>query len=493
MSWAGKEILIKAVAQAIPTYAMGCFDITKSVCDQISSMICRFWWDHQEGKHKIHWMSKDSMMKPKSEEGLGFRDIHAFNMAMLAKQSWRLWHNPDSLCARVLKAKYYPTMSVLEAKPKDGMSYTWRSILRGLEIMKKGMIWRVGDGSNLKIWSDPWLPRDNSRKPFTPKGASLLRYVHELINPITGSWDEGLINDTFWPEDADIILSLPLFVDNENRLAWHFDKKGMFSVRSAYKVCREDFLRAATRNGAQGSSGAGSTNVWDKLWKMECPNKVKHFLWRLTHNSHPLRCNLARQGMKINTVCPVCNRLNEDGGHQFFKCKFAKKVWRELCLERERQNLSKMLSPWEVTSTIMQMKGNLQIIVVILMWFLWTERNAVRENGRGRSAKALSRSIRIYTDELSRSSTQQCRSWERKKGQWNKPPSGVLKLNCDGSFRARGNTGSWGFLIRDSDVDIVTTGRGRVNHLLSAFHAELIACLQGVHTALNLGIGRLIL
>jgi hypothetical protein len=279
---------------------------------------------------------------------------------------------------------------------------------------------------------------------------------------------------------------LPLFVDNENRLAWHFDKKGMFSVRSAYKVCREDFLRAATRNGAQGSSGAGSTNVWDKLWKMECPNKVKHFLWRLTHNSHPLRCNLARQGMKINTVCPVCNRLNEDGGHQFFKCKFAKKVWRELCLERERQNLSKMLSPWEVTSTIMQMKGNLQIIVVILMWFLWTERNAVRENGRGHSAESLSRSIRIYTDELSRSSTQQCRSWERKKGQWNKPPSGVLKLNCDGSFRARGNTGSWGFAIRDSDVDIVTTGRGRVNHLLSAFHAKLIACLQGVHTALNL-------
>jgi hypothetical protein len=134
----------------------------------------------------------------------------------------------------------------------------------------------------------------------------------------------------------------------------------------------------------------------------------------------------------------------------------------------------------------MQMKGNLQIIVVILMWFLWTERNEVRENGRGRSAEALSRSIRIYTDELSRSSTQQCRSWERKKGQWNKPPSGVLKLNCDGSFRARGNTGSWGFAIRDSDVDIVTTGRGRVNHLLSAFHAKLIACLQGVHTALNL-------
>jgi hypothetical protein len=121
------------------------------------------------------------MTKPKEEGGLGFRDIHAFNLAMLAKQSWQLWHNPDSLCARVLKAKYYATTSVLEAKPKHGMSYTWRSILHGLEIMKKGMIWRLGDGSNLKFWTDPWLPRDQSRRPITPRGANLLTYVEELI------------------------------------------------------------------------------------------------------------------------------------------------------------------------------------------------------------------------------------------------------------------------------------------------------------------------
>jgi len=111
-------VLIKAVAQAIPTFAMGCFDLTKPLCDQISSMICRFWWNQQEGKHKVHWISRDMLQKDKKEGGLGFRDIHAFKLAMLAKQCWRLWCMPESLCARILKAKYFPTSTVLDATPK---------------------------------------------------------------------------------------------------------------------------------------------------------------------------------------------------------------------------------------------------------------------------------------------------------------------------------------------------------------------------------------
>jgi len=138
LSWAGKEILVKAVAQAIPTFAMGCFDLYKSLRDQISAMICRFWWNQQVDKNKIHWLSGDQLMLPKEDGGLGFRDIHAFNLAMLAKQSWRLLKNPDSLCARVLKTKYFANSSVLDAMPKSNMSYTWRSILRGLEVIKKG-------------------------------------------------------------------------------------------------------------------------------------------------------------------------------------------------------------------------------------------------------------------------------------------------------------------------------------------------------------------
>jgi len=106
LSKAGKGVLIKAVAQAIPSYAMSCFDLTKTLCDEISSMISRFWWAQQDKKNKMHWLSWELLCCRKEKGGLGYRDLHLFNLAMLARQGWRLLLNPDSLCAQVLRARY---------------------------------------------------------------------------------------------------------------------------------------------------------------------------------------------------------------------------------------------------------------------------------------------------------------------------------------------------------------------------------------------------
>ena len=135
----------------------GCFDITKELCDEMSSIICRYWWICQDNEKKMHWINWKKLTEPKEEGGLGFRDIHAFNLAMLAKQGWRLAQNPESPCARILKAKYYPNGDVLKARAGNNPSYTWRSILKGIEVLNRGIIWRVGYGTSINIWRDPWL------------------------------------------------------------------------------------------------------------------------------------------------------------------------------------------------------------------------------------------------------------------------------------------------------------------------------------------------
>ena len=223
--------MIKAVAQAIPTYAMSCFDLTKSLCEETSTMICRYWWNHQDEKNKCHWISWEQMTRAKQDGGMGFRDLHIFNMAMLARQSWRLLQNPDSLCCTVLKAMYFPDCSILNAEAKPAMSYSWRSILRWLELLKEGIIWRVGSGENIDAWKDPWIPAGVTRRVRTPDVMEEPVMVSDLIDSTTSQWDEEVLRAIFDTADVEEILKIPICNGMEDSVAWFFDKKGMFSVK----------------------------------------------------------------------------------------------------------------------------------------------------------------------------------------------------------------------------------------------------------------------
>jgi hypothetical protein len=159
MSRKGKEILIKSVLQSVSNYAMGCFQLSKGQCAQLSSIASRFWWGDAEGKKKVHWIGWDRMCQSKQRGGMGFRNHHDFNQALLAKQAWRLVTSPNSLCARVLKARYYKSGDFMEASCPKSASLTWRSIIFGRDLLKEGLIWRIGDGSDIKAMMDRWIPR----------------------------------------------------------------------------------------------------------------------------------------------------------------------------------------------------------------------------------------------------------------------------------------------------------------------------------------------
>jgi hypothetical protein len=140
LSQAGKEILIKAVIQAIPAYCMSLFLLPKVLCTEINSMIRKFWWSQQGKDAGISWMSWSRISYPKEAGGMGFQDFKCFNKALLAKQNWRLWKNSESLVAQLMKAKYYPGQTLLEVKMGRRLSFAWRSIHSSCDLLKEGLI-----------------------------------------------------------------------------------------------------------------------------------------------------------------------------------------------------------------------------------------------------------------------------------------------------------------------------------------------------------------
>jgi len=119
-------------------------------------------------------------------------------------------------------------------------------------------------------------------------------------------------------------------VDGEDFIAWHYDNKGLFSVKSAYHVLEDE--EQMKKQKQQGESNIGSRTsdanavFWKKLWRLQCPPTVRRFLWRLAQNSLALKMNIKRRRIDLETRCPTCMRFDEDGGDCFLKCKTCKRI-----------------------------------------------------------------------------------------------------------------------------------------------------------------------
>lgn len=77
---------------------------------------------------------------------MGFRDLHAHNMALLAKQAWRLISEPHSLIAHIYQAKYFPSGDFWSGTLTSSPSSCWRGILEARGILLKVLHWQVGEG-----------------------------------------------------------------------------------------------------------------------------------------------------------------------------------------------------------------------------------------------------------------------------------------------------------------------------------------------------------
>ena len=157
--------------------------------------------------------------------------------------------------------------------------------------MKQGTWWRVGNGERIHIWEDKWLPTPTTYKVISPpKSFNDYPRVSVLIDRDMRRWKGDIVRSLFLPFEARTILNIPLCHSlSEDQIIWVGNRKGEFSVKSAYYIAAGVI---DTIKEGESSSGDSRSPPWRKLWHLNIPPKVHIFAWKMCMNGLPTFVNL---------------------------------------------------------------------------------------------------------------------------------------------------------------------------------------------------------
>lgn len=165
------------------------------------------------------------MCESKANGGMGFKDLKTFNMALLAKQGWRIHKEEYSLLHRIFKANYFPSSNFKESKLGAAPSYVWRGIWEAKSLLLKGCRWRVGDGNAINIWSNYWLPKQRLI-PISDSitQAQLNWTVVDLIDEYTRWWNMEKVRRLLPQREAYEVLNMMLPADSRpDSIVWEHE------------------------------------------------------------------------------------------------------------------------------------------------------------------------------------------------------------------------------------------------------------------------------
>ncbi|XP_026384142.1 uncharacterized protein LOC113279683 [Papaver somniferum] len=165
--------------------------------------------------------------------------------SVLSSMAWQLLHNQDALWAKLLKGKHFPHHDLRFFPPPVNLnsSWIWQSISIGLEIVLKNVKWQVGNGAHINIWTSNWIPSLNSAlQDWGDLNISNYQLVSDLIDTDTEQWNVSLLHLLFTADQVNSILTIPIQLDQEDKLIWPFTT----TVESTLQV--SDFLWRAIHN-----------------------------------------------------------------------------------------------------------------------------------------------------------------------------------------------------------------------------------------------------
>ena len=202
--------------------------------------------------------------------------------------------------------------------------------MNGLEVIKQGTRWRVGNGNLIHIWDDKWMSMPTtymviSPPPPPPKLFDDFPMVSSLIDRDTRRWKADLVKSIFLHFEANTILNIPLCYNlPKDKIIWVGNRKGEFTVKSAYYIALK---MIGAEDEGESSIGDGRNALWKRLCYLKIPAKTKIFAWKACMDRLPTAVNLKKRGIDIDELCLCCERGPESISHSLITCGIARRVW----------------------------------------------------------------------------------------------------------------------------------------------------------------------
>jgi hypothetical protein len=341
LSMGGRITLINSVLASMPLYFFSFYKAPSCVLKQLVRIQRNFLWGGGLEEKKLCWVKWDHISCPKSQGGLGVKNLALFNSALLCKWKWRFIDDRNALWSELLSFRYghLPTnmLGGTSSQTRVKESIWWKDVLgigRSLDEdwFRKNVSCGLGDGSNIGFWKFRWL----GIQPLCELYPNL--YAKEidkdaLISNRVQRNDENIIWNWLWSDNLtieeagqllelqDLLVAIQLEPGRLDRWRWIPGTIGLFTVNSCYKMLNQSSNMALL-----------DPNVLDaiqNLWKNDVPTKVNIFGWRLLLDKLPTRATLHHRGILLNLnelPCTFCFHSLEDSFHVFFNCPFATKI-----------------------------------------------------------------------------------------------------------------------------------------------------------------------
>ncbi|CAN1339561.1 Putative ribonuclease H protein At1g65750 [Linum perenne] len=333
------------------------------------------------GGRGISWMRWECLCVRKYDGGMGFKDLHAFNLAMLGK------------------ARNFPRGDFLTAVRPNDSSLISQSI---------------------------WATQVD-----TPPDASLagLR-VCDLFIPGERAWDVEMIQELFNERDTTAIIEILIHaMSGVDGWLWHHSRCGNYTVRSGYKLIMEGLVPRPH---------LVAPRPWNNIWGLEVPPLLRTFLWRLARGVLPTRLSLQHRHIMVPSECGLCGGEMENTWHLFLNCSIARQCWDAggyTRLVEDGISRSESMHDWVfyLTRDVDAVKA---AEITAILNSIWRERNNRVWNGKETPPLAIIRdgleSLKSWLNVRHASRHTPVRTPSC--GKWHPPPTNVLKCNIDAAI-----------------------------------------------------------